>query len=137
MAYWLVKSEPETYSYSDLEKERKTSWTGVKNATAQQNIRKMKKGDALLFYHTGKVKAVVGFAQVVKDPYLDPTDKTGKLHTVDIAPQKPLASPVELSTIKSDPTFKDWDLIRIGRLSVLSVPETMWKQVISLGKGNK
>jgi predicted RNA-binding protein with PUA-like domain len=137
MAYWLVKSEPETYSYADLVKEKKTAWSGVKNPTAQQNIRKMKKGDELLFYHTGKVKAVVGIAQVAEDPYLDPTDKTRKLHTVDLAPQKLLASPVDLPTIKSDPTFKGWDLIRIGRLSVLPVPDAMWKKVISLGKGNK
>ena len=135
MAYWLVKTEPTTYSYQDLEKEKKTSWTGVKNATAQQNIRKMKSGDQVLVYHTGGEKAVVGTAEVIKGAYLDPSDKTGKLSTVDLKPLKPLALPVDLQTIKSNPTFKGWDLIRIGRLSVVEVPAPMWKQIISLGKG--
>jgi predicted RNA-binding protein with PUA-like domain len=134
MAYWLVKTEPSTYSFDDLVKEKKTSWTGVKNPTAQINIRKMKKGDEVLIYHTGSEKAVVGVATIVSAPYLDPSDKSGKLSTVDIAPQKPLATPVELSAIKTDPIFKGWDLLRIGRLSVLEVPAKMWNRITTLGK---
>ncbi len=134
MAYWLLKTEPDTYSYEDLVKEKKTSWTGVKNPTAQKNIRAMKKGDEVFIYHTGDEKAVVGIGQVVSAPYIDPADKTGKLSTVDLTPQKPLATPVELSAIKADSTFEGWDLIRIGRLSVVEVPAKMWNRIISMSK---
>lgn len=133
MAYWLLKTEPGTYSYLDLEKEKQTSWTGVKNATAQQNIRRMKKGDQVVIYHTGNEKACVGIAEVVKGPYLDPGDKAGKLHTVDIKPIKPLLNSVGLAAIRTDPIFAGWDLLRIGRLSVLEVPDRMWKRILALG----
>lgn len=134
MAYWLVKTEPGTYSWLDLEKDKKTSWSGVKNATAQQNLRKMKKGDLVAVYHTGGEKAVVGIAEVTKAPFLDPEDKAGKLSTVEIKPVKQLLNPVGLAAIKTDPLFAGWDLLRIGRLSVLEVPERMWNRIVALGK---
>jgi predicted RNA-binding protein with PUA-like domain len=132
MAYWLLKTEPDTYSWSDLQRDKKTVWEGVANATALQNIRLMKKGDLALIYHTGGERAAVGVAEIVSKPYPDPKQKNDKLVVVDIKPKKALKSPVSLDVIKADRTFAGWDLLRIGRLSVVSVPETMWKRIEAL-----
>ncbi len=132
MAYWLLKTEPGTYSWSDLERDKKTVWEGVANATALQNIRLMKKGDLALIYHTGGERACVGIAEIVSKPYPDPKQKDEKLVVVDIKPKKALKSPVSLDTIKADKAFAGWDLLRIGRLSVVSVPQTMWKRIEAL-----
>jgi predicted RNA-binding protein with PUA-like domain len=132
VAKWLLKTEPGTYSWDDLVRDKRTTWDGVANATALINIRAMKKGDLALIYHTGNVKAAVGVAEIASDPYVDPKEKTGKATVIDLKPKKPLAAPVTLAQIKSDPAFKGFDLLRIGRLSVVAVPEAMWKRIEAL-----
>ena len=132
MGNWLLKTEPSTYSWDDLVRDKRTTWDGVTNPVALKNIRSMKKGDLAFIYHTGDEKAVVGVAEVASDPYPDPKDKTGKATVIDLKPKAPLANPVTLATIKADPAFAGFDLIRIGRLSVVSVPEPMWKRIEKL-----
>src|SRR5918992_3326868 len=102
MANWLFKEEPSNYSYDDLVRDGKTSWTGVKNPLAQKHLRAVEKGDRIFFYHTGDVKAVVGIARAAGAPYPDPADKTGKLYAVDVEPVKKLPQPVTLAAVKAD-----------------------------------
>jgi predicted RNA-binding protein with PUA-like domain len=135
MALWLLKTEPSTYSYDDLAREKKTTWDGITNATALKHIRTMKKGDSALIYHTGDERAVVGVAEIASNPYADPKAKDEKLVVFDLKPKKKLAGPVSLDTIKADKTFEGWDLLRIGRLSVVPVPPAMWKRIEQLSKG--
>src|SRR5688572_14992525 len=132
MARWLLKTEPTTYSWDQLVRDKKTTWDGVANATALQHIRAMKKGDAVLIYHTGGEKAAVGIAEVASAPYPDPNEGDEKLVVVDLKPKKKLANPVTLAQIKADPAFAGWDLLRIGRLSVVPVPDIMWARVEEL-----
>jgi predicted RNA-binding protein with PUA-like domain len=132
MAYWLLKTEPDTFSWEDLVRDKKAVWDGVANATALQHIRTMKKGDQALVYHTGKIRAAIGIADVTKDAYPDPKEKDERLAVVDLKPKKKLARPVTLDEIKADKTFAGWDLLRIGRLSVVPVPPAMWKRVLTL-----
>src|SRR5438874_195448 len=115
--YWLVKSEPNSYSWNDLVKEKKTSWTGVRNFTARNNLRSMHVGDEVLFYHSVTDKAVVGIAKVVRAAYPDPTAKEGDWSAVDLAPIKPLRNPVTLDQIKATPRLKNISLVRQSRLS--------------------
>lgn len=135
MAYWLLKTEPDSYAWSDLEKDRKTTWDGVSNALALKHIRAMKKGDLALIYHTGTERAAVGIAEIVSAPYADPKEDDEKLAVVDLKPKKKLANPVALDVIKADKAFAGWDLLRIGRLSVVPVPESMWKRLGELAAG--
>ena len=132
MGNWLLKTEPSTYSWDDLVRDKRTTWDGVSNAVALKNIRAMKKGDLAFVYHTGDEKAVVGVAEIASDPYPDPKDKTGKATVIDLKPKSKLANPVTLATIKADPAFAGFDLIRIGRLSVVLVPDAMWKRIETL-----
>jgi predicted RNA-binding protein with PUA-like domain len=132
VAKWLLKTEPSTYSWDDLVREKRTTWDGIANSAALKNLRAMKKGDLALIYHTGNVKAVLGVATIASNPYPDPKDKDGKGTVVDLTPKSKLSSPVTLATIKSDPAFTGFDLVRIGRLSVVSVPEPMWKRIETL-----
>jgi predicted RNA-binding protein with PUA-like domain len=134
MARWLLKTEPGTYGFDQLVKDKKTTWDGVANATALQHLRAMKKGDAVLIYHTGSEKAAVGVAEVASDPYPDPKEDDEKLVVVDLKPRRKLARPVTLPEIKADPTFEGWDLLRIGRLSVVPVPDTMWARIEALSE---
>ena len=126
---WLVKEEPTHYSFDDLVKDGRTSWTGVRNPVAQKNIRSMKEGDRIFFYHTGDVKAVVGIAKAAGAPYPDPADKEGKLYAIDIAPVKKLKSPVTLAAVKADKFFASFALVRISRLSVMPVTDDEWKRI--------
>src|SRR5688500_9734259 len=135
MAYWLLKTEPSTYSYDDLARDKKTTWDGITNATALKNIRAMKKGDLALVYHTGDVRAVVGIAEIASAPYADPRQDHEKLVVVDLKPKKKLKQPVPLDAIKSDKAFAGWDLLRIGRLSIVPTPPPMWKRVMQLAAG--
>ncbi len=135
MALWLLKTEPSTYSYDDLTRDKKTTWDGITNATALKHIRTMKKGDGALIYHTGAERAVVGIAEIASDPYADPKAKDDKLVVFDLKPKKKLAAPVSLDTIKGDKTFEGWDLLRIGRLSVVPTSAAMWKRIEQLSKG--
>lgn len=123
---FLFKEEPTHYSYDDLVRDGRTSWTGVKNPLAQKHLRSVKKGDRIFYYHTGDEKAVVGIARAGGDAYPDPTDKAGKLYAVDVVPVKKLARPVTLAEIKAAPAFQDFPLVRISRLSVMPVSEKEW-----------
>ena len=126
---WLFKEEPTHYSFDDLKRDGKTSWTGVKNALAQKHLRSVKKGDPIFYYHTGDEKAVVGVMKASGDAYPDPKDPSGKLFAVDVTPGKKLARPVTLAEIKSDPAFKDFPLVRISRLSVMPVSDAEWNRI--------
>ena len=134
MQYWLVKQEPEDYSWSDLEKDGRTAWTGVRNFQARNNLRKMKKGDLVLFYHSVTDKQVVGVAKVDKEAYPDPTAKEGDWSVVDLVPNKALSQPVALDTIKSDSQLADIPLIRQSRLSVMPLSATDFRHILKLGK---
>ncbi|MCZ7644241.1 MAG: EVE domain-containing protein [Planctomycetota bacterium] len=125
MPAWLVKTEPSTYSFQDLQREKRTVWEGVANATALIHLRKIRKGDAVFVYHTGKEKRIVGLAQAASDAYADPKDKAGKLAVVDLAPGALAKTPVTLAALKGDPRFKDFGLVRMGRLSVMPVPAAL------------
>jgi len=134
MAHWLLKTEPSTYSFADLVKEKKTAWTGVTNAAALIHLRAMKKGDTAFIYHTGDERAIVGMAEIIKPAYPDPNAESEKHVAVDIKPLKLLKSPVTLEKIKSDAAFKGWDLLRIGRLSVVPTSQEIWNRVIELSQ---
>jgi len=133
--YWLVKQEPDSYSWSDFVGEGKTAWTGVRNYTARNNLRKMQMGDEVLFYHSGEDKAVVGVARVTRPAYLDPTAKEGDWSAVDLAPIKSLRRPVTLRQIKSDPRLKQTPLIRQSRLSVMPLTESEFREIVTMGTG--
>ena len=130
---WLFKEEPSNYSYDAFAKDKKTVWSGVRNPVAQKNLRSVKKGDAVFYYHTGDEKSVVGIAKAACDAYPDPADATGKAHVVDIVPVRKLARPVTLKEIKADAFFSDFALVRISRLSVMPVTDAQWKKIEKLG----
>ena len=130
--FWLVKQEPSSYSWSDFVAEGKTSWTGVRNYTARNNLRKMHKGDEVLFYHSGEDKAVVGIAKVLRAAYPDSTAKEGDWSTVDLAPVKPLQRPVTLHEIKSRPSLKKIALVRQSRLSVMPLGESEFREIVNM-----
>jgi predicted RNA-binding protein with PUA-like domain len=121
--HWLLKTEPSTYSWADLEREKTAVWDGVSNPVALKNLAAMKPGDDALIYHTGDEKAVVGLARVTKAAYPDPKAKDPKLLVVEIAPVSRLSRPVTLQEIKADPQFRDSPLVRQGRLSVVLLNE--------------
>ena len=133
MQYWLVKQEPEDYSWSDLEKDGRTAWTGVRNFQARNNLRSMEKGDLVLFYHSVTEKQVVGVAKVEKEAYPDPTADEGDWSAVDLVPDQALRAPVTLETIKSDSGLKDMRLVRQTRLSVTPVSAAQFKRILKLG----
>ena len=132
--YWILKTEPSTYSFDDLEREKTAVWDGVKNNLALKHIREMKPGDQVLIYHTGDEKAVVGMAEVVSAPYPDPKKKDPKLVVVDLKATGRLSKPVTLATIKADTAFADLALVRMGRLSVAPATAPQWKRLTQLGK---
>ena len=129
---WLVKEEPENYSYSKFLTDRTTVWAGVRNPVAQRNLREMKKGDRVFFYHTGKEKSVIGTATVSKTAYPDAKDE--KLIVVELAAGKALKRPVTLAEIKADKRFKDMPLVRIARLSVQPVTDDQWEMIEAMSK---
>ena len=135
MALWLFKEEPESYSFADLQRDGSTTWSGVTNALAQKHLRAIRKGDRVLFYHTGKEKAVVGVMEAAADPAPDPADPAGKRVVVTVKPVRKLKSPVTLAAIKADKAFAAWELVRVARLSVMPVPEELWKKVEKMGDG--
>jgi predicted RNA-binding protein with PUA-like domain len=131
---WLFKEEPTHYSYDDLVRDGKTSWTGVKNPLAQKHLRSVQKNDRIFYYHTGDVKAVVGIAKAAGAAYPDPADKTGKLYAVDVVPVKKLNGPVTLAAIKAEKTFASFPLVRMPRLSVMPVPDDLWERIEKMGR---
>lgn len=132
MAYWLVKSEPSVYSYDQLVKEKKTTWEGVRNYAARNNLRAMEKGDEVLYYHSNEGVEIVGIAKVAKTSYQDPTTDNPNWVVVDLKPSKKLKNPVPLSVIKNDPRLGEMALVRLGRLSVQPVTADEWKVVMEL-----
>lgn len=128
----MFKEEPSNYNYDALARDGKTSWTGVKNPVAQRNLRSVKKGDRIFFYHTGSEKAVVGIAKAGGDAYPDPGDKDGKLYAVDVLPVKKLPSPVTLAAIKAETFFASFDLTRLPRLSVMPVNDAQWDRIVKM-----
>lgn len=130
--FWLVKQEPSSYSWSDFVAEGETSWTGVRNFTARNNLRKMRKADEVLFYHSGEEKAVVGIANVMRTAYPDPTAKEGDWSTVDLAAVKPLARPVTLREIKGNSGLRGIPLIRQSRLSVMPLAEPEFREIVNM-----
>ena len=132
MAHWLIKSEPSVYSWDMFVKDKKTSWTGVRNAQAAMNLKAMKPGDRCFFYHSNEGKEIVGIAEVAKAAYPDPTDKDGKAVTVDVKAVEPVKKPVTLAAIKADPRLKDFGLVRQSRLSVVPVSDEQWKLILKM-----
>jgi predicted RNA-binding protein with PUA-like domain len=133
----MVKQEPEAYSWDDLVRDQGTEWTGVRNFQARNNLRQMKVGDRVLFYHSGEQKSVVGIAQVAKAGYRDPTADDGEWVAVDIKPVKPLGEPVPLTAIRVHPKLSDILLVRQSRLSVMPVTKEEFETIVALGEGKK
>ena len=134
MQYWLVKQEPEDYSWGDLVSDGRTAWTGVRNFQARNNLRAMKRGDWVFFYHSVSEKQVVGIAKVAKEAYPDPTATEGDWVCVDLAPAKPLAKPVGLDTVKGDKQLKEMKLVKQSRLSVMPLTASQFRRVLKLGE---
>ncbi len=135
MAYWLLKTEPETFSWGDLTKKgaKGESWTGVRNFTARGHLKEMKKGDLAFFYHTGEEKQIVGIAETIKESYPDATDPKGVFVTVDVKAVKPLPKAVTLASIKAEPRLKEMALVKYSRLSVQPVTAAEWTLVCKMG----
>jgi predicted RNA-binding protein with PUA-like domain len=131
--FWLVKQEPSDYSWSDFVADGSTSWTGVRNFAARNNLRRMSKGDEVLFYHSGEDKAVVGIAKVARTAYPDATAKEGDWSAVDLAPLEPLPKPVTLHEIKAKPALKNIALVRQSRLSVMPLSESAFRSILKMG----
>src|SRR5438477_1599930 len=132
--YWLVKQEPSAYSWDDFVREGKTSWTGVRNYTARNNLRTLRPGDEVLFYHSVTDKAVVGIAKVVRSAYPDKTAKEGDWSAVDLVPVKSLSRPVTLEQIKADPRLKNISLVRQSRLSVHALSAADYRDIVRLSQ---
>lgn len=131
--YWLVKQEPEAYSWAAFEKDGTTAWTGVRNFQARNHLRAMKKGDLLGYYHTGDEKRVVGVAQVIREHYPDPSASEGDWSAVELKPVKALKSPVTLGQIKADPVLREMPLVKQSRLSVMPVTEEQFERLLEIG----
>ncbi|MGH9382867.1 MAG: EVE domain-containing protein [Vicinamibacterales bacterium] len=131
---WLVKEEPEHYSFAQFAADGKTVWSGVRNPVAQRHLRSMTKGDRVFFYHTGKEKAVVGTATVAGPAYPDPKDKSGTLFVIELAAGKALKRPVTLAEIKADKRFASMPLVRIARLSVQPVTDAEWDAIEAMSR---
>jgi len=132
MSYWLVKSEPASYSWEQLETDKQTVWSGVRNYAARGHLKNMKKGDDVFYYHSNEGLDIVGVAKVVKESYQDPTTDDDRWVAVDLKAHKKLKKPVSLEQIKKDKRLKDMALVRIGRLSVQPVTDDEWKAIMEL-----
>ncbi len=132
--YWLAKQEPKSYNFSILKKDKKTVWDGVHNNLALKHINNMKKGDLILFYHSGDEKQVVGIMQVSSKPYSNPKETNERFVVVDVKYKKELQNPVTLSEMKKQKKFENWELLRISRLSVMPIPKEIWNSIIKMSK---
>lgn len=133
MAYWLIKSEPDTWSWDQHVKKGADSWTGVRNHQAKVHLQTMKKGDKAFFYHSNEGKEIVGVSEVVKEAYIDPTDSKNAFFAVDFKAVEPLKTPVSLATLKADKNFADMVLVKNSRLSVQPVSADEWKAIRKMG----
>ena len=134
MKYWLIKSEPNVWSWADQKKVKSTMWDGVRNYQARNNLRSMKKNDQCFFYHSVKEKSIVGIVEVIKESYPDPTDKTNKFVVVDVKIKEKLKNKVTIDQIKVEKTLSHLALIKQSRLSVMSIDILSWKKIIKLSK---
>jgi predicted RNA-binding protein with PUA-like domain len=134
MALWLFKEEPGHYSYSQLEREGRTTWDGVRNALALRYLRQVACGDRVLFYHTGKEKAIIGEMKVLRGPSEEPPSSENQTVSVEVAAVRRLERPVPLARIKEDPVLANWDLVRLPRLSVVPVTEEQWQRIETLSR---
>lgn len=132
--YWLCKQEPSTYNIDKLEKEKKTTWDGVHNNLALKHIRQMKKGDLAFFYHSGDEKKITGMMEMASEPYPNPKEKDPRFVVIDVKFKKRLDRPVTLQEIKANNKFKDWELLRISRLSVMPAPSQIWNEIIKISQ---
>ena len=132
MAYWLVKSEPDAFSWDQQVRNGVEPWTGVRNALASNNLKAMRVGDRAFFYHSNVGKEIVGVVEVVREAYADPTDETGRWVCVDMRAVGPLPQPVTLAAIKADTRFADFPLTRMPRLSVMPVPQETWDAIVKM-----
>jgi predicted RNA-binding protein with PUA-like domain len=130
--HWILKTEPSTYGFSDLVRDRRTRWEGVSNAVALKHLRSMLEGDDALIYHTGNSKSLIGLARIVSAPYPDPSQQDERLVVVDVEAGKALPREVSLAEIKADPAFKDLGLVRLSRLSVVPVEPDQWKRLLAM-----
>ena len=136
MNYWLVKSEPFKYSWDQLVKDKKTYWDGVRNYAARNNLRNMKKGDEVFFYHSNEGLEIIGIAMVVKEAYQDPTTDDKNWVVVDLSPVKKLKKTVGLAEIKEDPKLENMELVKNSRLSVQKVTPAEWKHILKMSGGD-
>ncbi|MEN9449345.1 MAG: hypothetical protein RJA25_2635 [Bacteroidota bacterium] len=136
MQYWLMKSEPNVFSYDDLIKKKREHWDGVRNYTARNNMRAMKKGDIALFYHSNIDKAVVGIMKIIKEAYQDPTTEDTAWVCVDVVPQEKLKNPVTLASIKANLKLSEMKLIKQGRLSVTDITKAEFDEIRRMSKEN-
>jgi predicted RNA-binding protein with PUA-like domain len=134
MSFWLLKSEPDVYSWDDLVAEGETVWNGVRNAQAANNLKAMAVGDEALFYHSNTGKEAVAICRVTRTAYPDPTDETGRWVAVSVAPVRPLARPVTLAAMKANPKLAELQLIRQSRLSVVPVRPDEWAEILRMGQ---
>ncbi len=137
MSFWLAKSDPETYGWTELLRDRKTSWDGVRNFKARNYIRAMKPGELVLFYHSGDEKSVVGAMKVLSEAFPDPTADEEGWSAVDVAPAWALARPVTLASIKAEPSLKDIYLVRVARLSVMPLEQEAFDRIVAMGGGTR
>jgi len=135
MAYWLVKSEPNKYAFSDLVRDGRTVWDGVRNNAAALHLKAMKLGDEVLYYHSQEGLEAVGVAKVVKESFLDPSDPAGRFVAVELAPVRPLPKPVSLQAMKAEPALAGLEMIRQGRLSVSPVRPAEWAAILKMAGG--
>lgn len=134
MKYWLAKTEPDCFNYSELEELGKDDWGGVRNFAALKHMRDMSPGDRVFIYHTGKEKSVVGVAEVISNYYPDPKEEDPKWITIDMKPLYRIKKPVTLAEVKKHPEFFQWELVTQSRLSVMPVPKEIWKAILQLGE---
>ena len=132
--YWLLKTEPSTYAFTDLERDGSAVWDGVSNALALKHLRSMKRGGLAFVYHTGHKKQIVGMARVTRDPYPDPKGNDPRLVVVDLEPRERLPRPITLAEVKASAEFRDFELVRMGRLSVMPVSQSRWRKLLQMGR---
>lgn len=132
MGYWLFKSDPDSYGYDELERDKKTVWDGVRNPVALKNLRAAKKGDTVLIYHTGEEKALIGLAEIIREAYLDPKQKDEKLSVVEIQAVRRLKKHPTLAEVKARKDLADFALVRLPRLSVMPISDTQWKILMKM-----
>jgi len=131
-AKWLLKSDPEHYSFSDLERDGQTIWDGISNNLALKNLRHVRRGDLVMVYHTGNERAVVGLAKAASDPYPDPQQKDARLAVFDLQAKEKLPRPVPFDEIRKSSALKDFDLVRLPRLSVMPVSDNQWTTILAM-----